>query len=160
MTNGLQIGTVASLHLHPSIGGEPLQSVNEMFAEAGKGIVGDARVYGRKDRTGEPSRRQISLIAREQIAQHAAALGLAEIAPGAVRSNIETSGIDLMSLAGQQVNVGGAVLLFYEPRTPCWKMDLIAPCLQNMMALGRQGMMAQIIASGRIRVGDEIRAAS
>lgn len=150
-------GKVASLHLHPPDSGEPFFAVSEVRAEAGKGLVGDARVFGRKDRKGGPSRRQVSLIAREQIAEHAATLGLPVFAPGAVRSNIETEGIDLMSLAGQEVKVGEAILFFYEPRTPCPKMDKVAPGLQKLMALGKQGMMAQIVSSGVIRVGDAIQ---
>jgi MOSC domain-containing protein YiiM len=157
MTNGSQVGKVASLHLHPATSGDPLQSVDEIRAEAGNGLVGDARFFGRKDRKGEPSRRQISLMAREQIAQHATTLHLAEIAPGAVRANIETAGIDLLALLGQQVKVGGAVLLFYEARKPCPKMDLVTPGLQKLMANGQQGVMAQVICSGDIRVGDEIQ---
>lgn len=119
-------------------------------------MVGDARFFGRLDREGKPKKRQVSLIAREQIAAHAAALGLDAIEPGAVRANIETTGIDLMQLVGQQVSVGGATLLFYEPRTPCPKMDAVAEGLQKLMGNGRQGVMAQVIASGEIRVGDSI----
>jgi MOSC domain-containing protein YiiM len=156
MTNGSQAGTVASLHLHPPASGGPLQSVVQVRAEAGQGIVGDARVFGRKDRHGNPGRRQVSLIAREQIAGHAATLGLAAIAPGAVRANIETMGVDLMSLLGRQVKIGEAVLLFDEARTPCPKMDLVAPGLQRLMANGQQGVMAQVVSSGDIRVGDAI----
>jgi len=156
MTNGSQVGKVVSLHLHPATSGDPLQAVSEIRAEVGKGIVGDARIFGRKDRKGEPSRRQISLMAREQIARHATALSLAAIPPGAVRANIETAGIDLLSLLGQEVKVGSAVLLFYEARTPCGKMDLVAPGLRELMAHGRQGVMAQVVRSGEIRVGDEI----
>jgi MOSC domain-containing protein YiiM len=152
----MMTGQVASLHLHPRISGEPLQAVNEVYAEAGRGIAGDGRVFGRKDRKGQPSRRQVSLIAREQIAEHVAATGLAAMAPGVVRSNIETSGIDLMALVGQKVKVGGAVLFFYEARTPCWKMDLITPGLCKLMTKGRQGVMAQIIESGTICVGDAL----
>jgi MOSC domain-containing protein YiiM len=157
MKNGSPVGKVASLHLHPAASGEPLESVNEVRAEAGKGIVGDGRFFGRKDRKGGPGRRQVSLIAREQISAHATTLGLPEIAPGAVRANIETAGIDLNTLLGREVKVGGAVLLFYEVRTPCAKMDAVAPGLRSLMAQGRQGMMAQVISSGEIRVGDEIR---
>jgi MOSC domain-containing protein YiiM len=156
MTNNLSAGRVVSLHLHPTTSGDPLQPVQELRAEAGKGIIGDARVFGRKDRMGQPSRRQVSLIAREQMAQHASKLGLPGIEPGAVRSNIETEGIDLMALKDRQVKVGEAVLLFYEPRTPCWKMDKVAPGLMGLMSNGCQGMMAQIVVSGDIRVGDAI----
>ncbi|HZM03843.1 MAG TPA: MOSC domain-containing protein [Candidatus Saccharimonadales bacterium] len=152
----MTIGQVVSLHLHPAVAGEPLHTVREIFAEAGRGIVGNGRKFGHKDRRGQPSRRQVSLIGREQIAEHAGTLGLGEIPPGAVRSNIETAGVDLLALVGQKVKLGGALLYFYEPRTPCYKMDLIAPGLRELMANGRQGVLAQIIESGNISVGDAI----
>jgi MOSC domain-containing protein YiiM len=139
------------------VAGETLRAVTEVFAEAGRGIVGDWRVFGRKNQKGETSRRQVSVIAREEIARHAAALGLPEIPPGAVRSNIETAGIDLVSFLGREMEIGEAVLLFYEARKPCWKMDRIAPGLQAMMSQCRQGVLAQVIRSGRIRTGDTIR---
>jgi MOSC domain-containing protein YiiM len=150
-------GTVASLHLHPEVEGQPLRTVAEVCAEAGEGIVGDARVFGRKNRAGRISRRQVTLMAREEIERHAAALGLPSIPPGAVRSNIETSGIELAAFLGWEMEVGEAVLLFYEARTPCHKMDRIAPGLQALMSQGRQGVLAQVIRSGKIRVGDKIQ---
>jgi MOSC domain-containing protein YiiM len=153
----LKSGTVASLHLHPEVPGEPMRAVAEVCAEAGQGIAGDARVFGRQNRTGQISRRQVSLIAREEIARHAAALGLPGIPPGAVRSNMEITGIELAAFLGCEMEVGEAVLLFYEARTPCHKMDRIAPGLQALMSQGRQGVMAQVVLSGKIRVGDKIR---
>ncbi len=131
--------------------------VAEVFAEEGKGLEGDSRVFGKKGRDGKPSKRQVTLIAREQIAEHVQALKLPGIPAGVVRSNMETKGIDLMALMGREVKVGEAVLYFCEPRTPCRKMDLIAPGLQAAMALGRQGVLAQVVRSGKIKIGDEIR---
>ncbi len=59
-----------------------------------KGILGEPRYFGRLSSTdGQPTRRQISLIEREQLAEHAASLGLETISPGAVRSNVETEGV-------------------------------------------------------------------
>jgi MOSC domain-containing protein YiiM len=81
---------------------------------------------------------------------------LPEIARGAVRSNIETTGIELTAFVGCEMAIGEAILRFYEPRTPCYKMDRIAPGLQTLMSQGRQGVMAEIIRSGKIRVGDKI----
>ena len=155
-----EIGTVASLHLHPEVAGEPLRAVSEVYAEAGNGLVGDTRIYGRTNQNGEPRRRQVSLIAREEIGRHAAALGLLEIVPGAVRSNIETIGLDLVSFLGREMEIGEAILLFYEARTPCWKMDRVAPGLQAIMSQGRQGVLAQVIRSGWIRTGDALRPVS
>ena len=152
------VGRVASLHLHPEEPDEPLRLVAAVEAVTGKGIVGDNRYFGRISRsTGQPSRRQISLIAREQIAEHAAVLGLQSIEPGAVRANIETLDVDLMQLVGQRVAIGEAILYFYEPRQPCHKMDVLCSGLRALMEDGRQGVMAEVIRSGRIAVGDGIR---
>ncbi len=160
MTDGQSVmaGRVASLHLHPEEPDRPLRVVEAVEAVAGKGIVGDNRYFGRMSRsTGQPTRRQISLIAREQIAKHAAVLGLQSIEPGAVRANIETLNLDLVQLVGQHVTIGGAVLYFYEPRRPCHKMDALCSGLRALMEDGRQGVMAEVIRSGRIAVGDGIR---
>jgi MOSC domain-containing protein YiiM len=35
-------------------------------------------------------------------------------------------------------------------------MDLIAPGLKNLMEEGKQGVLAQVITSGQVRVQDEI----
>ena len=151
------LGHVASLHLHPAESGSPLQAVDAVEVVAGKGISGDARYFGRLSRdTGQPTRRQVSLIEREQITEHAAALGLPAIAPGAVRSNIETSGVNLIALLGQKIEIGGAVLHLYAPRDPCAKMDAICQGLRARMMDQRQGVLAEVVRSGAVRVGDAI----
>ena len=150
-------GRVASLHLHPIEPGEPLTSVPAVGVVEGKGIQGEPRYFGRISRhTGKPTLRQVSLIEREQIAEHATALGLMTIPPGAVRANIETEGIDLVVLKGQEVEIGGAILLLYEPRDPCSRMDAICQGLRELMMNDRQGMMAEVVRSGTIKVGDTI----
>jgi MOSC domain-containing protein YiiM len=151
-------GRVASLHLHPVESGGLLRGVDAIEVVFQKGIHGNGRYFGRKSRhTGEPSRRQVSLIGREQIAEHAVATGLGHIPPGVVRSNIETEGIDLIALLGSHVVVGESILHFYEARTPCYKMDLICDGLKQRMENNRQGVMAEVIQPGIIRVGDAIR---
>jgi MOSC domain-containing protein YiiM len=149
---------VASLHLHSREPGDPLEGVNAIEVVEAKGIVSDTRYFGRLSRdTGAPSRRQVTLIEREQIAEHAAALGLPSIAPGAVRSNIETTGINLIALIGRQVEMGEAVLWLYAPRDPCSKMDAVCQGLRALMMNSRQGVLAEVVRGGTIRVGDAIR---
>jgi len=143
-------GSVASLHVHPAKSGEPLVAVESVNLAEGKGIVEDTRFFGRK------SRRQVTLIEREQLAAHADALGIGEIAPGAARSNIETTGIDLQRLLGRRVRIGEAVLKLDKPRTPCHKMDLISYGLRELMEDGRQGVLALVLKGGAIRVGDTV----
>ncbi len=151
-------GCVASLHLHPAEPGTPLQAVECVELIAGKGIVGDNRYFGRLSRdSDQPSRRQVSLIEREQIAAHAGALGFQSISAGAVRSNIETTGINLIDLIGREVQVGQAVLFVYAPRDPCAKMDAICQGLRERMMNQRQGVMAEVRRSGQIHIGDLIK---
>jgi MOSC domain-containing protein YiiM len=99
----------------------------------------------------------VTLIEREQIVEHAAALKAGAIAPGLVRSNIETTGIDLFALIGKEVQVGEAVLNFYAPRDPCEKMNAVCQGLRERMLNNRQGVLAQVIKSGLIRIGDLIQ---
>jgi len=151
------VGRVASLHLHPGEPGDPLRTVSQLEVVAGKGIAGEPRYFGKLSRrTGQPSRRQISLIEREQIAEHAATLGLESIPPGAVRANIETTGIDLGKLIGRQIQIGDAILFLYEARTPCQRMDAICLGLRGLMENSRQGVLAEILRSGTIRSDDPI----
>ena len=150
-------GRVASLHIHSSEPEAPMLAVGQITLVEGKGIVGDVRYFDRKNREGEPRKRQVTLIEREQIGEHAAVLGVPGIAPGKVRSNIETDGISLTDCIGKQLQIGEAVLLIYEPRTPCAQMDAVAPGLRELMKNSRQGVLAQVIRSGTVRLGDSIR---
>jgi len=154
-------GQVASLHLHPAVPGAPLQSTTEVQMIVGKGIDGDDRYFGQLSRNaGKPTRRQVTLIEREQIAEHAVALGMKSIAPGLVRSNVETTGIDLISLVGEEVEVGEAVLFLHTSRDPCEKMDAICQGLRERMLPDRQGVLAEVRRSGKVRIGDRIKVVS
>ena len=123
----------------------------------------DARIK----KNGEPGRPRISTqIYRSRAAglipvttldaEHAAALGLSTITPGAVRSNIETTGINLIALLGRDIEVGEAVLRLYEPRDPCAKMDAICQGLRARMMNQRQGVLAEVVRGGKVCVGDAI----
>lgn len=157
MSSTISVGRVASLHLHPDEGGEPMRSVESIELVEQKGIAGNKRYFNRKGRDGQPTKRQVTLMEREQIAEHAAALGLETIRPGEVRSNIETEGIELVPLIGRQVEVGTALLEFAAPRDPCAKMDAICQGLRELMLPQKQGVLARVIRSGTVRVGDAVR---
>lgn len=132
-----------------------MHSLPQLELVAQKGIVEDRRYFGRGSQ-GKPSKRQVTLIEREEIAEHAAVLGVPSFAPGVVRSNIEIEGAALVPWIGRQVRVGTAVLEFVEPRTPCHKMDEIAAGLKALMENGRQGVIARVAVSGIVRVGDAV----
>jgi MOSC domain-containing protein YiiM len=150
------LGRIASLHLHPTEPGELLQTVSFIEVEKDKGIVGNPRKFAKRDSKGEFSKRQVTLIEREQIAEHAAALGLETIAAGRIRSNIETDGVNLINLIGKEIQIGDAILFFYEARTGCSQMDDLCQGLRELAKGNRLGVLAQVIHSGRIQVGDAI----
>ena len=149
-------GRVASLHLHPIERGARLQTGESIEVETGKGIVGNPRYFERRNADGELTKRQVSLMERELIDEHATTLGLETISPGEIRSNIETSGVNLISFIGRRVQIGEAILFVYEARTGCAKMDAICNGLRDLTDGNRLGVLAQVERSGRIRVGDEI----
>jgi MOSC domain-containing protein YiiM len=154
----MTVGTVASLHVHPPKPGGPLLMVDSLTLVLEKGIEEDTRYFGRISKsTGRPGRRQVTLIERELVAEHAVALRLPRLPPGVVRSNIETTGIRLNALLGREVEVGTALLFFYELRIPCRQMDDICRGLRALMEEGRQGVLAEVRRSGVVRVGDAIR---
>lgn len=148
---------VASIHLHPPVGGQPMVTKDACEAVENRGIAGNRRYFAKKRSNGDWSRRQVTLIEREQIADHAAALGLSGFAPGIVRSNLETQGIELVPLVGRRLEIGTAILEITGPRDPCAKMDAIAPGLRRRMEEDRQGVLARVVRSGTIRAGDPIR---
>ena len=153
----MQTARVASIHIHPDKSGSEMLSVQQIDVISEKGIVQDKRYFGRRSSSGEPSKRQLTLIEREQIGEHATTLNCPTFTPGAVRSNIETEGMNLVPLKGKTLEVGSARLRIGEPRDPCEKMDRVMPGLRALMEKDRQGVLAQVVASGTIRVGDEIR---
>ena len=148
-------GRVASLHMHPTVAGEAMVGSDVFTLVAEKGIRENKRYFGGVN-YGKPSKRQVTLIEREVIQEHADALQHPGFAPGEVRSNIETTGVDLVSLIGRRVQVGEAVLEFVEARTPCGKMDALASGLRNLMENGRQGVIARVVCDGIVCVGDAV----
>ncbi len=152
-------GRVESLHLHPLESGQPMISVDHMILIANKGIMGNVRYYDTLNKiSGKPNMNHLSLLEREQISDYLRYIDLNEILPGWLRSNIETSGVDLMNLVGFNVKIGNtAIVNFYKSRVPCKQMDLIHPHLQKLMKKDKQGVIAKIIISGEITVGDIIQ---
>ena len=95
------------------------------------------------------SSRQVLLMAEE----NCDAFGLA---PGEVRENIVTRGLDLQNLAaGTVLGIGAAELEITKDCEPCSFIDGLRPGLRARMER-RRGMLARVLRGGDIRVGDEI----
>lgn len=80
------------------------------------------------------------------------------LAPGEVRENIVTRGLDLQALpAGTRLEIGAAALEITKDCEPCAFIDSLRPGLRTLM-VRRRGMLARVVRPGEIRVGDEIQA--
>lgn len=93
--------------------------------------------------------RQVLLVDRET-------LEAMELAPGILRENITTAGLNVNSLpVGQRLQIGDARLEVTMVCTPCNQMELIRPGLRREL-WGRRGMLCRILEGGIIRSGDAI----
>lgn len=119
-----------------------MEEIAEVHALEDSGLQGCAHA-----RTGSP--RQLLLMDSET-------LELMELAPGIIRENITTRGINVNGLnAGQRLRVGSAQLEVSMVCTPCDQMEKIRPGLRRELR-GRRGMLCRVIAGGIIRQGDAI----
>ncbi|HEY2352936.1 MAG TPA: MOSC domain-containing protein [Candidatus Acidoferrum sp.] len=102
---------------------------------------------------GRPGERQVLLVDRET-------LEAMELAPGIIRENITTDGINVNSLAlEQELRVGEALLKVSAVCHPCDQLEKIRPGLRREMR-GRRGMLCRVIRGGTIRRGDPVEKVS
>lgn len=147
-------GRVERIILRPIKRGETVLA-DETFAEAGVGLSGDHRKGGK---------RQVSLIQQEHLPVIAAMCGHAQIDPLTLRRNLVVSGINLLALKpllpDQKLflRIGEALIEIHGDCDPCSRMEeILGPGGYNAMR-GHGGMVARIVESGRIRLGDAVSA--
>lgn len=139
----MQQGTVTNLHI-ARIKGTPSDPVEAATAISGLGLEGDRSAY-------EGNTRQVLFMDKETIDEF-------ELAPGQLKENITTTGIDLSTIeVGQVFFVGDeATLEIVGDCVACGKMDALRLGLKDKID-GRRGMLAMVINGGSIKVGDSIR---
>jgi MOSC domain-containing protein YiiM len=78
------------------------------------------------------------------------------VEPGQVRENFTVRGSDVMAWpVGQQLAVGDAQFEVTMVCDPCHLMNEIRPGLQDEL-VGRRGMLARVVKTGHVRVGDSV----
>ena len=94
-------------------------------------------------------KRQVLLVDRET-------LDFFELAPGIVRENVTTEGLDVNCLAiGECLQIGEVELQVSAVCDPCEQIEALRLGLQAAMQ-GRRGMLCKVARGGLLRRGDEI----
>jgi MOSC domain-containing protein YiiM len=97
-----------------------------------------------------PGKRSVLFVAAEDLE----AVGVEH---GAVKENFTVRGADVMRWrVGQRVAVGEAEFEISMVCDPCHLMEEIRPGLQAELE-GRRGMLAAVVRTGDVRVGDPVR---
>lgn len=124
-----------------------MQPVDPAVFEADSGLAGCRHARPQ-------SRRQVLLIEEETLDDLA-------LAPGAVKENVTTRGIDLTSLPPDtMLQLGNDVELWITgPCRPCARMDEIRPGLEEEIR-GRRGVLAWVKRGGAVRVGEQLHVTS
>jgi len=119
-----------------------MREVSEVEVIHDKGFKGC--IHGRPG-----SKRQVSLIDCETLDKFS-------LAPGIVKENITTRGINSQTLAtGDVLRIGNCVLEITGPCEPCARMDEIRMGLQEELR-GQRGWLCRVKETGIIRRGDRI----
>jgi MOSC domain-containing protein YiiM len=120
----------------------PMEELAEARALEGVGL--DSCAHARPQ-----GKRQVLLMDRET-------LDFFELAPGIVRENVTTDGLDVNGLTiGQRLQIGEVELQVSAVCDPCEQIEALRPGLQAAMQ-GRRGMLCRVVRGGSLKRGDEI----
>jgi MOSC domain-containing protein YiiM len=110
-------------------------------AIAGQGLEGCAHA--------NPPKREVLFVSKE----HLDSVG---VEPGEIRENLTIDGTDVEQWpVGQRVRAGGAEFEITMVCDPCHRMDELRQGLRAELE-GRRGMLARVVESGEVAVGDEV----
>jgi MOSC domain-containing protein YiiM len=132
----------------------PAYSVNSVLAVRGRGLEGD-RHLARED-SWAPRGCAISLIEAEEIEAIHEEHGV-DLSDGRSRRQVVTRGIRLNDLVGEEFAVGDARCRGVELCEPCMHLtELLGEPNLIRAATHRAGLRADVLAGGRIAVGDGV----
>ena len=139
----MQQGTITNLHI-ARVKGTPSDPVQDATVLSGLGLEGDRSAY-------QGNTRQVLVMDKETLDEFG-------LAPGQVKENITTAGLDLsQTKKGQVFTIGDDVTMeIVGECEPCGKMDALQSGLMDKID-GRRGMLAKVISGGHIKVGDSVR---
>lgn len=156
MAGEAEKGRVESIHVAAGEG-EPMRPMERVRVAAGTGIEGDRYAAGRGHFSSTPGTgRALTLVEAEVLESLTKDLG-SPLQPGESRRNVTTRGIALNELVGRRFRIGGVLCEGMRLCEPCSYLEglLSKPLLQSLKRRG--GLRADVLESGEIRVGDEVR---
>ena len=145
------MATVFNIGISKNFKGK-MESVPSIEAIAGKGLVNDR--YFKSD---NKNLNQITLIEKEKI-DYFNKLIKSSIPYIDFRRNIITEGIELNELVGRKIVIGEITILIHDLCQPCKNLQesLNQKNLVKQL-LNKSGLRCEILTSGKINVGDEIK---
>jgi MOSC domain-containing protein YiiM len=121
---------------------EPMEPIDHARVFENEGVEGCAHRRGGK--------RNVLFVATEDLE----AVG---VSPGTIKENFTVRGADVMRWpVGQRLEIGDAEFEVSMVCDPCELMEEIRPGLQAELE-GKRGMLARVLRTGDVAVGDEIR---
>jgi MOSC domain-containing protein YiiM len=150
------MGRLVSIHV-AAAAGEPMCSVEAVWAHPGQGLAGDRYRLGTGSYSGKPGTgRECTLIEVEAIQALARELDL-PVEPGLARRNLVTEGVALNHLVGREFTVGTVRLRGTRLCEPC-KGLAAATGLPAILPglIHRGGLRCEILGEGELRVGDPV----
>jgi MOSC domain-containing protein YiiM len=135
------VATISGIWTSPARKSGRMDGHERRQAIAGLGLEGCAHA--------NPPRREVLFASRE----HLDAVG---VDPGAIRENLTVDGADVQQWpVGQRLRAGDAVFEVTMVCDPCHRMDELRQGLRAELD-GRRGMLARVVETGEVAVGDEI----
>jgi MOSC domain-containing protein YiiM len=136
------VASIAGIWLSPGRRQE-MKPVDRARAIAGHGLDGCAHA--------RPGTKREVLFAS---AEH---LDAVQVEPGRIRENFTVEGADVQAWPpGQLIRVGAALFEVTMRCDPCSRMDELRPGLQAELE-GRRGMLARVVETGDVAVGDAVQ---
>jgi MOSC domain-containing protein YiiM len=149
LTRRAQPGMLTWIGIRPARGAAliELSAVTLLTQRGVEGDIATAR---------EAGKRQVSLIQAEHLPVIAALSGNESVHPGMLRRNLVVSGINLLALRSARFRIGDTLLEGTGTCDPCSKMErALGQGGYNAMR-GHGGIVARVIAGGRIALHDEV----
>jgi MOSC domain-containing protein YiiM len=149
------LAKILSIHITPTET-QPLISVSEVCAVAGKGLKGDRYFF----KTGTFSNRatdgrEITLIESESLEALLQDYTIA-LRPEQTRRNLVTQGISLNHLVHKDFFVGEVLLRGIRLCEPCGHLEKLTSDGVRAGLIHRGGLRANILTDGIIRIGDNL----